>query len=268
MLKRLILIAMLALAAARAEAIGYTDVYFNPNESGWGFFLVQSDTTQFLALFVYGQNGQPTWYTGQLTQDAAGNFNGTLYALTGTYFPNPWQGVVGPNAVGTISFTPIDLYHATLVYTVNGVGTVTKTVQRQTLSPYVLSGNFSGSMAGSVSGCSDPNGNDAAFRGRYGLTVAQVADQSATLTFTFVDSTHTGTVCTLAGPLTHLGRVYQMANVQASCTGGPGGPTGTHSDTVDAFNVTGEGIEGHWTGNMGGGCTVSLHFAAVKNVNN
>ena len=36
----------------------------------------------------------------------------------------------------------------------------------------------------------------------------------------------------------------------------------------EAISVTGEGIEGHWTGNMGGGCTVSLHFAAVRNVNN
>jgi hypothetical protein len=268
MLKRLVLVALLALAAARADAIGYTDVYFNPAESGWGFFLVQSNTTQFLALFIYGQDGKPTWYTGQLTQDAAGNFNGTLYALTGTYFPNPWQGVVGPNAVGTISFQPIDLYHATLTYTVNGVGTVTKAVQRQTLTPYALGGNYSGSMAGSISGCNDPTGNDAAFRGRYGLTVTQVADQSATLTFTFVDSVHNGLVCTLSGPLTHLGRVYQMANVQTSCTGGPNGPSGVHSDTIDGFNITGEGIEGYWKGNAGGGCNVSLHFAAVLNVNN
>jgi hypothetical protein len=267
MLKRLVLIAMLALAATRADAIGYTDVYFNPNESGWGFFLVQSDTTQFLALFIYGQDGKPTWYTGQLTQDAAGNFNGTLYAFTGTYFPAPWQGVTGPNAVGTISFQPIDLYHATLIYTVNSIGTVIKTVQRQTLTPFVLSGNYSGSMAGSVSGCTDPTDNDAAFRGRYGLTVAQVADESATLTFTFVDTNHTGLVCTLAGPLTHYGRTYQMANVQTTCTD-PAGSLGTHSNTVDAFNVTGEGIEGRWTGAVGAGCNVSLHFAAVRNVNN
>jgi hypothetical protein len=61
MLKRLVLIAMLALAAARADALEYTDVYYNPNESGRGFFLLQSDTTQFLALFIYGKNGQSTW---------------------------------------------------------------------------------------------------------------------------------------------------------------------------------------------------------------
>jgi hypothetical protein len=267
MLKRLVLIAMLALASARADALGYTDVYFNPNESGWGFFLVQSDTFQFLALFIYGQDGKPTWYTGGLTQDAAGNFSGPLFATTGTYFAVPWQGV-NATQVGTIAFNPIDAYHATLIYTVNGIGTVTKTVQRQTLTAYTLGGNYSGSMSGSVSSCNDPMSNDAAFRGRYGLTVTQVGDQSATLSFAFVDSTHAGLVCTLAGPLTHLGRVYQMANVQASCTGLPTGPTGIHSDTVDAFNVTGEGIEGHWTGNMGGGCTVSLHFEAVRTVNN
>ena len=133
---------MLALAAARADALEYTDVYYNPNESGWGFFLVQSDTAQFLALFIYDKNGQPTWYTGQLTQDTAGNYNGTLYALTATFFADPWQGITsGPNAVGTISFIPTDSYHANVTYTVNGVGSANKTVQRQTLTPYVLSGN-------------------------------------------------------------------------------------------------------------------------------
>ena len=192
MLKRLVVIAILALAAVRADALEYTDVYFNPNEAGWGLFLVQSDTTQFLALFIYGQDGKPTWYTGQSSQDAAGNYNGTLYALTGTFFGSPWQGITGPNAVGTISFTPIDLYHATVTYTVNGVGSANKTVQRQTLTPYVLGGNYSGSMSGAITGCTDPASNDPAFRGRYALAVTQAGDASATLVFTFVDTNHSG----------------------------------------------------------------------------
>jgi hypothetical protein len=43
-----------------------------------------------------------------------------------------------------------------------------------------MAGNYSGSMAGSISGCNDPSANDSAFRGRYMLAVTQVADQSAT----------------------------------------------------------------------------------------
>jgi hypothetical protein len=265
MLKRIVLIAMLALAAARADALEYTDVYFNPSEPGWGVFLVQSDTFQFMAFFIYGPDGKPTWYTAELTNDGAGNYTGTLYAITGTYFANPWQGY-SYSPAGTASLKPTDIYHATLTYTVNGVGTVTKAVQRQTLTPYVLSGDYSGSMAGSISGCTDPAKNDPAFRGRYGLTVTQVGDTSAALTFTFVDVNHSGIVCTVSGPLTHLGRLYQL-NAQLSCTG-PGQGGNPHSATIDSLHPTGQGIEGHLTGPTGGGCAASLHFAAVLAVNN
>ena len=91
MLKQLILVVALLFSVARADALEYTDVYYNPDESGWGIFLVQSDTTQFAALFIYGSDNKPTWYTALLAQDAAGNYNGQLYATTGTYFGSPWN---------------------------------------------------------------------------------------------------------------------------------------------------------------------------------
>ena len=265
MLKRLVFITMLVLAAARAEALEFTDVYFSPSEPGWGAFLVQSDTFQFMAFFIYGPDGKPTWYTAELTNDGTGNYTGTLYAITGTYFANPWQGY-NYSSAGTASFKPTDIYHATLTYTVTGVGTVTKAVQRQTLTPYVFAGDYSGSMSGSISGCTDPAQNDPAFRGRYGLAVTQVGDTSATLTFSFADVNHSGIVCTVSGPLTHLGRLYQL-NAQLSCTG-PGQGGNPHSVTIDSLHPTGQGIEGHLTGSTGGGCAVSLHFAAVHAVNN
>lgn len=260
MLKRLVLIAVLLFTAVRAEALEYTDVYFNPAEPGWGVFLVQSDTTQFLAFFIYGADGKPTWYTAQLAEDGTGNYTGSLYAITGTYFASPWQGY-GINAAGTASFKPIDVYHATLTYTVNGVGTVTKTIQRETLTPYVLSGNYSGSLSGSISGCTDSTGNDPAFRANANLAVTQVGDQSATLTFTLTSSNFTGLVCTLSGPLAHLGRLYQL-NGQSNCGGN------SRAVTINGLHPTGQGIEGHWTGATGGGCTGSFHFSAVLNVDN
>ena len=265
MLKRLILIVLLLIAAVRAEALEFTDVYFDPSEPGWGVFLVQSDTFQFLAFFIYGADGKPTWYTAQLADDGTGNYTGSVYAITGTWFASPWQGY-NINAAGTAAFRPIDIYHATLTYTVNGVGTVTKAIQRETLTPYVLSGNYSGSMSGSISGCTDPTRNDAAFRGRYGLSATQVADESATLMFSFADAIHTGIVCTLSGPLTHLGRLYQF-NAQMTCSG-PGQSGNPHSVTINSLHPTGQGIEGHLIGQTGGGCTSSLHFSAVLNVNN
>lgn len=261
MLKRLVLIALLLLSV-RAQALEYTDVYYNPDESGWGVFLVQSDTTQFLAFFIYGPDGKPTWYVAIIANDGTGNYTGSLFATTGTYFANPWQGSYG-TAAGTVSFTPIDRYHATLTYTVNGVGTVTKTVQRQTLTAYQMSGTYSGSMAGAVSGCTDPSANETPFRGRYVLNATQTGDQSVSLVFTFVDQNHNGVVCTVSGPLSHFGRLYQM-NGQILCSAG-GNP---HPATVDALHPTGQGIEGYLSGTTGGGCQVSLHFSAVLNVDN
>ena len=267
MLRKFILGVLLLTAAFSARAHEYTDVYYDPAESGWGFFVVQSNTFEFLAFFIYGSDGKPTWYTAQLTDNGTGTFTGAVYATTGTYFPLPWNPAqLTASAVGTATFQPTDNYHATFTYTINGVGTVMKTVQRQTLTPYVMSGDYSGSMSGSISGCSNPAANDPAFRGRYGLTVTQVGDQSATLTFTFVDSAHNGLVCTVSGPLTHLGRLYQMAGALA-CTG-PGQDDLPRPATIDSFHPTGQGIEGKLTGSASGGCTASLHFAAVFNVDN
>lgn len=265
MLKRLILVALL-LIAVRAQALEYTDVYYDPAEDGWGVFLVQSDTTQFLAFFIYGPDGKPTWYVAVLVNDGAGNYTGPLYATTGSYFAAPWQGKNTVQA-GTASFTPSDRYHATLTYTVNGVGTVTKAVVRQTLAAYQMGGTYSGSAAGSITGCSDPNRNEPNYRARYVLAVTQDADTSVTLTFTFVDQVHNGLVCTLSGPLSHFGRLYQV-NGQSSCTVPPAPPGPPDPLTIDALHPTGQGIEGHVTGTSHNGCQNSIHFSAVLNVNN
>jgi hypothetical protein len=103
------------------------------------------------------------------------------------------------------------------------------------------------------------------FRARYGLVVTQVADASATLVFTFVDATHSGIVCTATGPLTHLGRLYEMAGTVA-CTG-PGQDGKPRAATIDSFHPTGQGIEGKITGDAGGGCSKIINFAAVLNHN-
>ena len=99
----------------------------------------QSDTTQFLAFFIYGPDNKPTWYTAQLEQDAAGNYRGSLYATTGTYFANAWQGFNVVTA-GTASFEPTDIYHATLRYSLSGGPAVARPVVRQKLTANPLAG--------------------------------------------------------------------------------------------------------------------------------
>jgi predicted small secreted protein len=86
MIRRLIL-AVLLLSASYAAANTYNDVFFDVAEPGWGVFVKQSNTFQFLAFYIYGPTGQPTWYTAQLTNNGDGtglNYSGPLFATTGT----------------------------------------------------------------------------------------------------------------------------------------------------------------------------------------
>src|SRR6185503_4528730 len=43
-------------------AVDYTDLWWTPQESGWGMIVTQRGATIFLAWFVYGNAGHPTWY--------------------------------------------------------------------------------------------------------------------------------------------------------------------------------------------------------------
>ena len=124
-----------------------------PAEAGWGVNVVQSDNFLFITFFIYGADGKPTWFTGQVTQDASGNFNGTLYSTTGTYYILPWAGSHrrgGRHRIVPAAGRPT---RPRLIYTVNGVGTVTKTIQRQTLTAITVGGMYSGAQSGTYSGC-------------------------------------------------------------------------------------------------------------------
>jgi len=264
MFKRMIVLLSLmtlALTARAGASNSYTDVYYLPAESGWGVFIVQTNTFQFMAFFIYDSTGKPVWYTATLTDDGTGNYSGALYSTTGTYFAQPWNaGQLHVDQVGTAKFAPISNYQATLTYTVNGAGTVMKTVQRQTLTPENLAGSYSGSLVGSVSGCTSPASNVASFNGRFNLTVAQVDNSSATFVFTVTayNDTPVNAVCTLSGPITQGGLLYQMPNASYSCPLSHA----THA-IINHFRVSGQGIEGRWHADDGGGCTESVHFSAV-----
>ena len=267
MLRQLILAVAVLFTAVRVDALEYTDVYYNPAESGWGLFLVQSDATQFVALFVYGADNKPTWYTAVLAQDAAGNYGGPLYATGGTYFGSPWNPAQLTDAiVGTMAFNPTSAYRATVTYALTNGPSVTKAVQRQSLTPYVLSGDYSGSASGTQLGCTDPTQSDPKFRGRYNLAVTQTGDTAAAMTITFADDPqNNGVVCTIQGALTHFGRIYRMANAQFSCKE-PGAATGeTTTVAIESLHPTGQGIEFRLSGPTGGGCVSSVRFAAVLN---
>jgi hypothetical protein len=265
MFRRLLLALLLMAAAFSARALEYTDVYYNKDEPGWGMFLVQSETFQFIALFIYGPDGKPVWYVANLDQDGTnpGSYKGTLYATTGTYFADVWDpSKLVANEVGTVSFTTSDSYHGTLVYTFNGGPTVTKQIVRQTLTPYQMSGDYSGSLVGSQTGCGDPGDNFNNMVSRFELQVAQVNDDSITLKFSFVDQ-DAGVVCTVSGPLTHLGRLYRVAGGQLSCIA-PDDAGAPSPATIESLHPTGQGIEGRVQSIDPFSCVLNFRFSAVR----
>ena len=121
-------------SADRTSASNFQDLWWNPNESGWGLNVTQQGSTTFATLFDYDSTGHATWYVmSNGAQTTPGNFTGTLYTTTGPVFnASPWTAIT-PTAVGTMSLHFSTGTTGQLTYTVNGT-TVQKAIQRQTFS--------------------------------------------------------------------------------------------------------------------------------------
>lgn len=146
-------IAALAAATSLSAAAGeYTDLWWNPQESGWGANIVQQGETAFVTLFVYGPDGKPTWYVVPAAQvfayDNGGHpaFRGTLYRTQG-----PWQG--GPfdaskvqvQPAGTMTMEPTAGGGILLYYEAEGLS-ITKHLVRQTFDAPYLGTTYHGSF--------------------------------------------------------------------------------------------------------------------------
>jgi hypothetical protein len=139
-----------------------TDLWFPPNESGWGVNVVEQGDTLFATLFVYDAQRQSHWYVASALARSAARadgtyvFSGPLYESTGPYFgTNPFNpAAVTRRQVGTMTFDVRDRNTASLIYTVDGVS-VTKTVNRFALRKNSLSGSYLGHIVASED---DPGG--------------------------------------------------------------------------------------------------------------
>lgn len=160
---RTIVAAWAVCAAAGAQAANpvmndVTDLWFNPDESGWGVNLIQEGSVAFATLFVYDQAGRAHWFVGSELDGAPATggqsvvFVGKLYETTGPVFSAPAfdPAKVTVREVGRVTFefpfkpTPSSAANiARLTYTVDGVKVV-KQVQRQTWALNDLSGQYYG----------------------------------------------------------------------------------------------------------------------------
>lgn len=121
------------LAASASPAFNVTDLWWNPNESGWGLNLTQHPSRiVFGVWYTYAADGKRTWFvmpTGSWT--SATSYTGPLYETAGP----PFSGTFDPSQVhqrqvgtATLSFTNAN--SGTFTYSVNGVQG-TKSITRQ-----------------------------------------------------------------------------------------------------------------------------------------
>jgi V8-like Glu-specific endopeptidase len=119
-----------------APALNYSDMWWNPDESGWGLAITQHNAMIFAAWYIYDSSGRPLWIVmpgGQWTTTTT--FAGDLYTATG---PDP-RGAFDPALVtrsrvgsGVLAFTASD--RATFSYSIDGVAE-SRQIQRQLFGP-------------------------------------------------------------------------------------------------------------------------------------
>lgn len=81
--------------ADSATAANYTDLWWNPAESGWGINLTHQGDTIFVAWYTYDTDGTALFLVASLLKTAAGAYTGDLYRATGPV------GAIHASAVGT-----------------------------------------------------------------------------------------------------------------------------------------------------------------------
>jgi YVTN family beta-propeller protein len=120
-------------SAGNMPGVNYTDLWWNPSESGWGLSVTQQGRVMFLAWFVYDGAGKPVWYVASdCTVNAAGNgCSGTLYRTTGpalaaTFDPSQ----VHLSDAGTVNLSFTDGNNGVLGYNLGGQSG-TKAITRQ-----------------------------------------------------------------------------------------------------------------------------------------
>jgi hypothetical protein len=121
-------------AHAQAAAV-YTDLWWNPAESGWGINLNHQNDIIFATWFTYGSNNAGVWYVmSDLRRQADGSFTGIIYQTTGVPV-NQINGAASTRSVNNVGNATLRFTSAnagSFTYTVNGV-TQTKSIQRQPL---------------------------------------------------------------------------------------------------------------------------------------
>jgi hypothetical protein len=105
----------------------FTDLWWNPDESGWGVGIFQYRGALFAVLFVYGVNGKPTWYIASLRETTRATdvservFEGPVFATRGSWWFSPAFTLSDIREAGSARLIfPLAGTSAALTYTIDG----------------------------------------------------------------------------------------------------------------------------------------------------
>jgi hypothetical protein len=237
---------------ATSFSTNYSDLWWNPTESGWGANITQQADTMFVTLFVYGQSASAVWYSATLvftgeSINGQKSFSGDLYETRGPWFGgafNPSQ--VTYRQVGTMTFASNSIATGVLQYSVDGT-IVTKNIQRQTLLNNNLGGSYLGGTQDVTSGCANSADN--------GTRTSDLG----TITIT-----HTGTTVTIQAPTCTFTGTYGQDGQAGSVAGTYTCTTGA-SGSITFFDLRTEvgGIIGRYTG-QDSSCQFNGNIGALR----
>lgn len=119
-------------ASGGVPAVDYTDLWWNPAESGWGVALTHQQDVIFLSWYTYGENGQPRWYVASNCAMHGSGCNGDLYEVSGgTALTAPWDGAHKMTSkVGTVTLVFSDSDNGRMDYTIHDVA-ASRSITRQ-----------------------------------------------------------------------------------------------------------------------------------------
>jgi hypothetical protein len=228
------------------------DLWWIPQEAGWGMQIVQGGDVLFATLFVYDAAGQPTFFTATLETTPQG-WSGDLYRTTGPYFgaPNFDPTTVTLTKVGTMSFGALVNNYATLQYSVNGVN-VTKQVQRQVLRFDDYNGRYPGTLTLTMSNCPDPAMNTTT------TTATTIAIRQSSELMAIGMTLTTDGSCNYNGTYDQVGHVGSFSST-FNCDSGANGAMSFYSMTNRSGVIAGR-FQGHATSD---GCDYRGRFVGL-----
>lgn len=114
--------------------VDYTDMWYNPSESGWGVALTQQYGMIFAAWYSYDAAGQPIWFVASSCPVLGMGCTGDVYQVTGgTFLDSTWSSIdKETKIVGNITLSfENDANNGKMIYTPKDSVPIIKDITRQ-----------------------------------------------------------------------------------------------------------------------------------------